>query len=261
MLRHQRTYQSNCFRACPGWLPRTVALTMLGVIAATSLHAANTVNPDNDGSTDVIRDPDSTNTQLGNPLADSLNLGSDLLSVGQVSVGELRINLGSDVSNGSSHIGNNVGSTGTVTVTGVGSTWTNSNNLFVGNSGTGTLNINDGSLVSVGNTTTINSVSILSLSGGQLTTGSFDNSAGGTFNHTGGNLSVDGGMFDPGVSGYSINNDTNASVLQLLNNATASLSGNLTVASSGNGVLQLSGGSIVSTRSALLALPAARQAP
>ena len=39
---------------------------------------------------------------------------------------------------------------GTVTVTGAGSSWTNSNNLFVGNAGTGILNISNGGSVSNG---------------------------------------------------------------------------------------------------------------
>jgi len=46
---------------------------------------------------------------------------------------------GGAVSNVFGFIGLNSGSTSTVTVTGPGSSWTNSGNLFVGNSGTGTL--------------------------------------------------------------------------------------------------------------------------
>jgi T5SS/PEP-CTERM-associated repeat protein len=41
-------------------------------------------------------------------------------------------------------------SNGTVTVTGTGSTWSNTNDLFVGNSGTGVLNISNGGTVSNG---------------------------------------------------------------------------------------------------------------
>ena len=43
------------------------------------------------------------------------------------------------------------GSTGTATVSGTGSKWTNSGNLFVGYSGTGTLNIAGGGAVSNSN--------------------------------------------------------------------------------------------------------------
>ena len=46
-----------------------------------------------------------------------------------------------------SFLGLNSGSTGTATITGAGSQWQNSDNMFVGNSGSGTLNIEDGGLV------------------------------------------------------------------------------------------------------------------
>ena len=46
------------------------------------------------------------------------------------------------------YVGAVPGSDGTVTVTGAGSTWTNSGNLFVGGGGTGTLTVADGATVS-----------------------------------------------------------------------------------------------------------------
>ncbi|NLE37191.1 MAG: PEP-CTERM sorting domain-containing protein, partial [Pirellulaceae bacterium] len=49
------------------------------------------------------------------------------------------------------------GSAGVVTVDGVDSTWTNNANLYVGSSGSGTLNITNGGLVSVKGTLTIDS--------------------------------------------------------------------------------------------------------
>ena len=45
------------------------------------------------------------------------------------------------------YIGYQSGSTGVATVDGVGSTWTNNGSLYVGNSGTGTLNIAAGGAV------------------------------------------------------------------------------------------------------------------
>ena len=63
--------------------------------------------------------------------------------------GTLTIQNGGTVSNTNiGLIGSNVGSTGTVTVDGAGSAWTNSTNLAVGNSGTGTLTIRNGGTVS-----------------------------------------------------------------------------------------------------------------
>lgn len=47
------------------------------------------------------------------------------------------------------YIGNNSGSTGTVTVDGAGSNLTNANYLYVGNNGAGELSISNGGQVTV----------------------------------------------------------------------------------------------------------------
>jgi T5SS/PEP-CTERM-associated repeat protein len=74
------------------------------------------------------------------------NSGS--LSVGRGGTGTLAITNGGRVSSRYySSIGTNSGSNGTVTVDGVGSTWTSSGYLLVGQSGTGTLNITNGGTV------------------------------------------------------------------------------------------------------------------
>ncbi|MCD4824621.1 MAG: PEP-CTERM sorting domain-containing protein [Phycisphaerae bacterium] len=68
--------------------------------------------------------------------------------------GTMNISNGGSVSSGNTYsmgnyIGHNSGSTGEVTVDGPGSTWTVSSDLYIGNSGSGTLNIfNGGSVVS-----------------------------------------------------------------------------------------------------------------
>ena len=80
------------------------------------------------------------------------NLGE--LYVGRSGNGMLTIEAGGEVSSGtintfSSYIGSGLNSTGKVTVTGAGSKWTNSGNLYVGiSSGNGELTIDDGGLVS-----------------------------------------------------------------------------------------------------------------
>jgi T5SS/PEP-CTERM-associated repeat protein len=61
--------------------------------------------------------------------------------------GTLDIQLGGEVNNSAAGIGANFGSTGMVNVTGVGSKWTNSGDLFVGGFGTGTLNVQNGGVV------------------------------------------------------------------------------------------------------------------
>jgi fibronectin-binding autotransporter adhesin len=71
------------------------------------------------------------------------------LLVGESGVGMLTVQNGgslttSSAANFSNAIGTAAGSRGMVTVTGTGSTWTNSNELRVGNSGDGTLVISDG---------------------------------------------------------------------------------------------------------------------
>ena len=68
------------------------------------------------------------------------------LAVGQTSGsnGTLSIEAGGAVTNSTGYIGHFGGSAGTATVTGTGSSWVNTNSLYVGFSGTGTLSIEDG---------------------------------------------------------------------------------------------------------------------
>ncbi len=74
---------------------------------------------------------------------------SDNLLVGQLGSGTLSIANGGTVSNGYGCIGyGSAGGTGVATVDGAGSTWTNSNSLYVGYAGSGTLNIVGGGAVS-----------------------------------------------------------------------------------------------------------------
>ncbi|TPK89448.1 autotransporter domain-containing protein [Mesorhizobium sp. B2-4-17] len=73
---------------------------------------------------------------------------SDLfLALGTNSTGTLTISNGGAVSDTMGHVGYGLG-TGTVTVDGAGSTWTNSGALFIGDAGTGTLTISNGGAVS-----------------------------------------------------------------------------------------------------------------
>ena len=71
------------------------------------------------------------------------------LTIGGGGTGTLSISNGGTVNNtGAGTIGDAAGSTGTVTVDGLGSTWTNNGDLFVGDTGTGALNIANGGVVS-----------------------------------------------------------------------------------------------------------------
>ncbi|MFA5334462.1 MAG: autotransporter domain-containing protein [Candidatus Omnitrophota bacterium] len=68
------------------------------------------------------------------------------LVVGESGTGALTVSGGGDlaVSNGGVYIASNADSAGALTVTGSGSTLGNASNLYVGNSGTGTLTVSDG---------------------------------------------------------------------------------------------------------------------
>jgi T5SS/PEP-CTERM-associated repeat protein len=76
---------------------------------------------------------------------------SSSLSVGYLGEGTLNIESGGVVSNTNGYLGNSPGSVGTATVTGEGSEWNNFWSLHVGDwGGEGTLNIEDGGVVSSG---------------------------------------------------------------------------------------------------------------
>jgi T5SS/PEP-CTERM-associated repeat protein len=78
------------------------------------------------------------------------------LYIGRSGGGTLQVSNGGTVSNVyDGFIGGSAGSTGLVTVNGVGSKWTTGRDLYVGCFGTGTLEITNGGLVSVAGTFTI----------------------------------------------------------------------------------------------------------
>lgn len=81
-------------------------------------------------------------------------VGGDL-TVGASGTGTLLITNGGQVSNADAYIGDQPGSKGTVTVSGRdisgnASTWNNGSTIYIGNSGTGTLLIQDGGVVNTG---------------------------------------------------------------------------------------------------------------
>ena len=76
------------------------------------------------------------------------SIGSRVLYVGYYGAGALSITDGGDVSGWRGCLGYDGSGSGEVTVSGTGSTWTNTSYLYVGNSGTGTLSITNGGAVS-----------------------------------------------------------------------------------------------------------------
>ena len=124
------------------------ALVAVGVSAAWTLPAWAdvTVNPDGDLSTDVRHGPGLT--LLTNPVADPLDLGADILFVGNMLKGALEISNGGSVTNGNAVIAEGLLATGLVRVDGGGSQWINNGSLVVGNAGDGVLEISGGGSVS-----------------------------------------------------------------------------------------------------------------
>jgi fibronectin-binding autotransporter adhesin len=82
-------------------------------------------------------------------VADPWDVGGSL-SIGETLDGSMTVDADSDVTNTDGYVANLTGSTGAVTITGAGSTWTSSGELRMGNFGSGTLNVTDGGVVSVG---------------------------------------------------------------------------------------------------------------
>ena len=81
-------------------------------------------------------------TVIADPGAEARNL-----SVGANGTGMLTIQTGGTLTNSFGTIGNLPGGRGTVTVTGAGSSWSNTGSLVVGGQGMGTLTIQDGGTV------------------------------------------------------------------------------------------------------------------
>jgi T5SS/PEP-CTERM-associated repeat protein len=82
---------------------------------------------------------------------DSMWTNSNSLTIGrrQGGSGSLRVSQGGQVSNTSAFVGSEAGSVGTVHVSGIGSTWTNSGILYLGYAGSGTLRVESGGKVAM----------------------------------------------------------------------------------------------------------------
>ncbi len=82
-----------------------------------------------------------------------INAFADNLYVGYSGSGTLNVTSGGQVNstNSYAYLGYNSGASGAATISGPGSMWTNSSNFYVGQSGSGTLNVASGGQVSCGN--------------------------------------------------------------------------------------------------------------
>ena len=176
------------------------------------------------------------------------------LYVGRSGDGRLNVEAGGEVNNTHAFLGRYINSTGEATVTGPGSQWNNSNLTVGGDTsaagGSGTLNLTDSGLANISGTTRLWSTATINLDGGNLTTGSFDNSEGGTLNFHDGTLTVNGagGSFDPGAGDFTINGLAADDLPELVITGTASATfpNKLTVGSNRPGKLTVAAGGTVS---------------
>ncbi|GAU86300.1 extracellular serine protease precursor [Bosea sp. BIWAKO-01] len=209
----------------------------LALLAAAPAAFAQSVT----GTGDV--DP----TVPGPPLPD-WNLGGASLTIGNTGTGMLTIENGGTVSNTTGYLGASAGGTGTVTVTGTGSTWTNTAGLVVGDLGTGTLTVANGGKVS-------NTVGVIGYLGSGTATVTGANS---TWTNSGdlyvgwsaaGRLTIENGGTASNVTGY-VGNASNGSGTVTVTGAgsTWSNTGELHVGNSGTGTLTIAdGGKVTST--------------
>jgi T5SS/PEP-CTERM-associated repeat protein len=94
--------------------------------------------------------PGSSGTMTVTDAGSAWNISGQLVVGGFLgpAVGSLTVQNGGTVSNTDGSVGYASGSTGTVTVSGTGATWTNSGDLYIGRNGTGTLDVSTGGSVS-----------------------------------------------------------------------------------------------------------------
>ncbi len=147
---------------------------------------------------------------------------SFVVDVGDYGKGTLCISGGGAVRPDSTFIGYYTGSTGTVTVDGAGSTWTNTNNVFLGYSGAGTVT-QTGGTTSVGGTVSL----------GANSTGS------GTYNLSGGVLALHGLAAGSGAAAFNFDGGTLRADADFASSLPVNLTGNggnATVNSNGHAV-------------------------
>ena len=187
----------------------TIVVGGLGTGTLT-IQNGGTVNSAGGGSVGLAAGSTGTVTVTG-PGSTWSNTPGGGLSIGAFGTGTLTIANGGTVINNTAfaaNIGTGAGSQGTVTVTGAGSTWSNSSGVNIGNLGTGTLTVADGgsvggSVVVAQNAGSLGTLNIgagaIPVGPGTLNAASVAFGAGtGTlnFNHTSANY-----VFAPAISG------------------------------------------------------------
>jgi T5SS/PEP-CTERM-associated repeat protein len=182
---------------------------------------------------------------------------SGSMVVGSAGSGQLVLGDGGQVTSvGDASIGQFATGNGGVTISGAGSTWTNTaGGLYIGGTsagtaGVGNLTINSGGTVSVSGQTKIwNGGGTLTINGGTLRTGSFTRLN--TFNFYDGTLIINGGNLNNGSSATALtiagNTSTAQPALELLAGASTSNVSTLTVGGNGLGSVLLSASQLTTT--------------
>jgi T5SS/PEP-CTERM-associated repeat protein/autotransporter-associated beta strand protein len=187
---------------------------------------------------------DGTSLTVPPPLGNSPN--TDLI-VGNITTGALTIQTGGTVINSNAIIGAFGGSSGTVTVTGPGSTWTNNGYILVADAGTGTLTVQNGGTVSdtrglIGNVS--GSSGTVAVTGpGSTWTNSADLSVGGVGTGT---LTIQNGGTVINSNGIIGGNGASGTVTVTGPGSTWTDNGDLLVADGGTGTLTVQNGGTVS---------------
>lgn len=192
-----------------------------------------------------------TNGASATPAGDSI--------VGSSGTGTLIIQNGGSVNNTNAStngviLGDIIGSSGNVTVDGVGSSWTNSADLYVGNSGTGSLTIQNGGIVSnttsyLGNTSSSNGSVTVDGAGSSWTNSGFLYVG----NNGTGTLTIQNGGAVSNTTGY-LGDASGSSGSVTVDGAGSSWtnSGFLYVGNNGMGMLSIQNGGVVSNTSGYL---------
>ncbi|WKK20035.1 autotransporter outer membrane beta-barrel domain-containing protein [Achromobacter insolitus] len=178
------------------------------------------------------------------------NLGTSSLTIGNTSTGTLQIGAGGVVSSGSGFVGRQVGSTGNVTVNGIGAQWTAGPGLNIGNFGTGTLGISNGGHVT---STTNTYLGVAAGSSGTLTI----SGAGSQLNTTGfmrvgqtgtGTVQITNGAVVTNGLGYIGYDTTGVGTVTISGTGSQwNNSAELSVGTTGKGQLTISNGAAVSS--------------
>ena len=177
--------------------------------------------------------------------------GNDVY-IGQSGAGSLIVqNQGTALNGGFASIGTLSGANGTATVDGAGSTWTSSGNLFVGDAGTGTLDVKNGGKINDGN-------GIIGYGVGSTGTVTVDG-VGSKWVHANvlrigqsgtGELFIHGGGLVSDVTGdLGTNSGAKGTVTVDGTGSTWANSGDLNVGSSGEGLLKILAGGVVTNGS------------